>query len=110
MAHTCDVEALGALQVHGSSCTLVVPGILLVAASMPLEAFRRPFAARLCVYRQMTEDTSDLPLTGFLATILLSMLPLMALKADSQLELDRDIVLYTRSSDTLLFSYTYQRI
>lgn len=54
---------------HGSSCTLVVPGILLVAASM------------LCVYRQMTEDTSDLPLTGFLATILLSMLPLMALKA-----------------------------
>ena len=42
---------------------------LLVAASM------------LCVYRQMTEDTSDLPLTGFLATILLSMLPLMALKA-----------------------------
>jgi len=38
-------------------------------------------AATLCVYRQMTEDATDLPLTGFLATILLSMLPLMALKA-----------------------------
>mmetsp|Transcript_3071 Transcript_3071/g.5402 ORF Transcript_3071/g.5402 Transcript_3071/m.5402 type:complete len:304 (+) Transcript_3071:85-996(+) len=55
--------------VHGSSCTLVVPAVLLVAA------------ATLCVYRQMTEDATDLPLTGFLATILLSMLPLMALKA-----------------------------
>lgn len=38
-------------------------------------------SAVLCVYRQMTEDQSDLPLTGFLATILFSMLPLMALKA-----------------------------
>ncbi|CAJ1362889.1 unnamed protein product [Effrenium voratum] len=55
--------------IHSSSCTLVVPGVLLVAAAI------------LCVYRQMTEDPTDLPLTGFLATILLSMLPLMALKA-----------------------------
>lgn len=55
--------------VHSSALTLVVPAILLVSAAM------------LCVYRQMTEDASDLPLTGFLATILLSMLPLMALKA-----------------------------
>lgn len=38
-------------------------------------------SAVLCVYRQMTEDQTDLPLTGFLATILFSMLPLMALKA-----------------------------
>lgn len=55
--------------VHSSQLTLVVPAILLCSGAM------------LCVYRQMTEDSSDLPLTGFLATILLSMLPLMALKA-----------------------------
>eukprot|EP00440_Ansanella_granifera_P031497 gb/GFBE01034193.1/.p1 GENE.gb/GFBE01034193.1/~~gb/GFBE01034193.1/.p1 ORF type:complete len:304 (+),score=74.97 gb/GFBE01034193.1/:1-912(+) len=55
--------------IHGTGCTLVVPGVLTAAA------------ATLCVYRQMTEDATDLPLTGFLATIMCSMLPLMALKA-----------------------------
>jgi len=55
--------------IHGTSCTLVIPGIIVAGSAV------------LCVYRQMTEDQSDLPLTGFLATILFSMLPLMALKA-----------------------------
>lgn len=53
----------------GSGATLVLPGILLTVSAI------------VCVYRQMTEDNSDLPLTGFLATILMSMLPLVALKA-----------------------------
>jgi len=55
--------------IHGTGCTLVVPAVLVATG------------ATLCVYRQMTEDALDLPLTGFLATILLSMMPLMALKA-----------------------------
>ncbi|OLP80956.1 hypothetical protein AK812_SmicGene38564 [Symbiodinium microadriaticum] len=54
-----DDQSMALLEdlVHGSSCTLVVPAVLLVAA------------ATLCVYRQMTEDATDLPLTGFLVSI-----------------------------------------
>jgi len=55
--------------VHGSSCTLVVPGAMLVVS------------AGLLAYRQATEENHDLPLNGFLANILLQMLPLIALKA-----------------------------
>jgi len=55
--------------VHGSGCTLVLPGMLLLAS------------AALLAYRQMTEERSDQPLNGFLANIMLQMLPLVALKA-----------------------------
>lgn len=55
--------------VHGSNCTLVVPGILLTVS------------AGLLAYRQATEGLYDLPLNGFLGCILLQMLPLVALKA-----------------------------
>jgi len=54
--------------VHGSSCTLVLPGMLLVASAVML------------AYRHLTEERYDLPLNGFLANILLQMLPLVALK------------------------------
>ncbi|CAE8710953.1 unnamed protein product [Polarella glacialis] len=54
---------------HGTGCTLVLPGSLLAVSAV------------VCVYRQMTEDANDIPLTGFLASILMSMLPLVALKA-----------------------------
>lgn len=55
--------------VHTSSCTLVLPGGLLV------------LSACLLAYRGFTEESNDLPLNGFLANILLQMLPLVALKA-----------------------------
>mmetsp|Transcript_3934 Transcript_3934/g.7991 ORF Transcript_3934/g.7991 Transcript_3934/m.7991 type:complete len:312 (-) Transcript_3934:64-999(-) len=55
--------------VHGSGCTLVLPGLLLLASTA------------LLAYRQMTEERTDQPLNGFLANILLQMLPLVALKA-----------------------------
>jgi len=55
--------------VHGSGCTLVLPGLLLLAS------------AALLAYRQMTEERTDQPLNGFLAIVLLQMLPLVALKA-----------------------------
>lgn len=55
--------------VHGSGCTLVLPGILLAASACML------------AYRHVTEDRYDLPLNGFLANILLQMMPLVALKA-----------------------------
>jgi len=55
--------------VHDSGCTLVLPGLLLLCSSV------------LLVYRHATEERFDLPLGGFLANILLSMLPLVALKA-----------------------------
>jgi len=53
---------------HGSGCTVVIPGILLTAACV------------LLAYRQLTEEKHHLPLSGFLANILLQMLPLIALK------------------------------
>mmetsp|Transcript_52876 Transcript_52876/g.113330 ORF Transcript_52876/g.113330 Transcript_52876/m.113330 type:complete len:316 (+) Transcript_52876:67-1014(+) len=55
--------------VHGSSCTLVVPGFLLLGSAVML------------AYRQVTEGLYDLPLNGFLANIMLQMMPLVALKA-----------------------------
>lgn len=55
--------------VHGSGCTLVLPGLLLLASGA------------LLAYRQMTEERTDQPLNGFLANIMLQMLPLVALKA-----------------------------
>jgi len=54
--------------VHGSACTLVVPGALLVASVV------------LFVYRHATEEQYDLPLAGFLGCILAQMCPLVALK------------------------------
>mmetsp|Transcript_69339 Transcript_69339/g.144803 ORF Transcript_69339/g.144803 Transcript_69339/m.144803 type:complete len:312 (-) Transcript_69339:155-1090(-) len=54
--------------VHGTACTLVVPGILLVVSAL------------LLGYRTFTEGDTDLPLNGFLANILLQMLPLIAFK------------------------------
>jgi hypothetical protein len=55
--------------VHNSGCTLVLPGVLLLCS------------ACLLGYRSATEEHFDLPLSGFLANILLQMLPLAALKA-----------------------------
>lgn len=55
--------------VHGSACTLVVPGALLVASGV------------LLAWRHLTEEVYDLPLNGFLANILAQMCPLVALKA-----------------------------
>lgn len=63
--------------VHSSGCTLVLPGALLAVAAFVL------------AYRQATEDVDDLPLNGFLATILLQMLPLAALKAKIWMCTDR---------------------
>mmetsp|Transcript_79217 Transcript_79217/g.183825 ORF Transcript_79217/g.183825 Transcript_79217/m.183825 type:complete len:316 (+) Transcript_79217:94-1041(+) len=65
------MQMLNQLQnfVHGSTCTLVLPGMLLVASAVML------------AYRHVTEDRFDLPLNGFLANILLQMMPLVALKA-----------------------------
>mmetsp|Transcript_615 Transcript_615/g.1929 ORF Transcript_615/g.1929 Transcript_615/m.1929 type:complete len:315 (-) Transcript_615:92-1036(-) len=54
--------------VHGSACTLVLPGSLLLVS------------AAMLTYRHVTEDRFDLPLNGFLANIMLQMLPLIALK------------------------------
>lgn len=53
---------------HGSGCTLVLPGILLASSAL------------LLAYRGATEGHEDLPLNGFLANILLQMMPLVALK------------------------------
>lgn len=55
--------------VHTSGCTLVLPGVLLISSAVML------------AYRQVTEEHHDLPLNGFLANILLQMMPLVALKA-----------------------------
>jgi len=55
--------------VHGSGCTLVLPGMLLFASAFML------------AYRHVTEDQHDLLLNSFLANILLQMMPLVALKA-----------------------------
>lgn len=55
--------------VHDSGCTLVIPGLLLLTSTV------------LLCYRHATEERFDLPLGGFLANILLSMMPLAALKA-----------------------------
>lgn len=65
------MELFGQLQafVHGSNCTLVVPSMLLGASAL------------LLGYRHLTQDTDDMPLNGFLANILLQMMPLVALKA-----------------------------
>lgn len=65
------MQAINQLQnlVHGSGCTLVLPGCLLAASAFML------------AYRHVTEDRFDLPLNGFLANILLQMMPLVALKA-----------------------------
>jgi hypothetical protein len=54
--------------VHGSACTLVIPGALLVASTA------------LFAYRHATEEQYDLPLAGFLGNILAQMCPLIALK------------------------------
>uniref|UniRef100_A0A7S3SIN9 Uncharacterized protein n=1 Tax=Strombidinopsis acuminata TaxID=141414 RepID=A0A7S3SIN9_9SPIT len=70
MAH--DVQPLSTQVqtfVHDSGCTLVMPS-LMVGCSMVL-----------LIYRHATEEKFDLPLGGFLANILLSMMPLVALKA-----------------------------
>lgn len=53
---------------HGSACTLVLPGILFVVSFV------------LLAYRNYTEGNDDLPLNGFLANIMLQMLPLIAFK------------------------------
>jgi hypothetical protein len=55
--------------VHGSACTLVIPGALLFASTA------------LFAYRHATEEQYDLPLAGFLGNILAQMCPLVALKA-----------------------------
>lgn len=54
--------------VHGSGCTLVLPAVLLT------------LSAAMLAYRNVTEGNLDMPLNGFLANILLQMLPLVALK------------------------------
>lgn len=54
--------------VHGSTCTLVVPGILSLLSMV------------LLFYRGVTQEHTDLPLNGFLANILIQMCPLAALK------------------------------
>lgn len=54
--------------VHGSACTLVIPGALLLASTV------------LLAYRHATEQQHDLPLAGFLGLILAQMCPLIALK------------------------------
>jgi len=65
------MQAYNQLQqlVHGSGCTLVLPGVLLVTSAIML------------AYRHVTEDRFDMPLNGFLANILIQMMPLVALKA-----------------------------
>lgn len=61
---------VGAAQplMHESSCTIVVPGVLLSVASF------------LMCYRVATEEKHDAPLTGFLGQLVLQMLPMIALK------------------------------
>jgi len=71
MASKQEVSLLEKAQVlaHGSACTLVLPGALLVLSAI------------LLAYRGITEEEHHLPLNGFLAIILIQMLPLVALKA-----------------------------
>lgn len=55
--------------VHGSTFTLVIPGIMLLVSAV------------LLAYRGVTEEEHHLPLNGFLTNILVQMMPLVALKA-----------------------------
>eukprot|EP00429_Kryptoperidinium_foliaceum_P020039 CAMPEP_0176047314 /NCGR_PEP_ID=MMETSP0120_2-20121206/23498_1 /TAXON_ID=160619 /ORGANISM="Kryptoperidinium foliaceum, Strain CCMP 1326" /LENGTH=381 /DNA_ID=CAMNT_0017380729 /DNA_START=34 /DNA_END=1180 /DNA_ORIENTATION=- len=71
MAADSEMSLLAKAQVmaHGTACTLVLPGLLLVVSAL------------LLAYRGITEEEHHLPLNGFLAIILIQMLPLVALKA-----------------------------
>lgn len=54
--------------VHGSACTMVLPGLLFLISAV------------LVAYRGITQEKKDMPLSGFLANIMLQMTPLIALK------------------------------
>lgn len=53
---------------HNSTFTLVLPGVLFIVSMV------------LLFYRGVTQEHTDLPLNGFLANIMLQMLPLVMLK------------------------------
>lgn len=82
--------------VHTSTCTLVLPGVLFVISAV------------LVAYRGITQEHTDMPLSGFLANIMLQMTPLIALKIKIWVATDRISLVPLVLAKTLMIHATLE--